>query len=116
MKPQISSRRRTRPFTLFGFAGLLAIVIAAPAVRDQMWARDEVIASPIVKSPAAAGRSRGLWYIQLGQWRADARTLVAAFRYVLESDTQTNQGKPTGRFVGLELVMLTNSTLVVPKA
>ncbi len=121
MKLQISSGRRTHPpkivgFARLSFAGLLTIVIAAAALLDFTRAGDEAVTSPTAKSSAVAGRSRGLWYIRLNQWRADARTLVAAVRYVLESDSQTNQGKPAQCFPNLEVAMPTNSTLAGPKA
>ena len=119
MKPHNSSGRRTHPpriaiFARFGFAGLLTIAVAAGWDFTRM--RNEAGASPSAESATKAGRSHGFWYLRLGQWRADARTLVAAVRYVLESDVQTNQGKPAPRFPGLELAMPTNSTWVVPKA
>ena len=119
MKPQISSGHRTHPpkiaiLARFGFAGLLAIAVAAG--WDFARIRNEVGATPSAESATKAGRAHGLWYLRLGQWRADARTLAAAVRYVLESDVQTNQGKPAPRFPGLELAMPTNSTSVGPKA
>ena len=119
MKPRVPSGRRTHPHTRFAhlsFVGLLAIMIVAPLVGNFTWRRNVAVASPPVESSAAAGKPRGLWYIRHGQWSADARTLVAALRYVLESDTQTNQGQPTNCFLGLELAMPTNSTAVVPEA
>ena len=119
MKPQNSSGHRTHPpriaiFARFGFAGLLTIAVAAG--WDFARRKNDVVASPSAESSASAGKSRGLWYIRQGQWRADARTLVAAVRYVLASETQTNQEKPTKRFLGLDLAMPTNSTPVGPKA
>ncbi len=119
MKPHNSSGRRTHPakiaiFARFGFAGLLTIAVAAGWDFTRM--RNEAGASPSAESATKAGRSHGLWYLRLGQWRADARTLVAAVRYVLESDVQTSQGKPARRFPGLALAMPTNSTSVGPKA
>ena len=119
MKPQNSSGHRTHPpkiaiFASFGFAGLLTIAVAAGWDFTRM--KNEAGASPSAESPTKAGRSHGFWYLRLGQWRADARTLVAAVRYVLESDVQTSQGKPARRFPGLELAMPTNSTSVGPKA
>jgi len=119
MKPHNSSGRRTHPakiaiFARFGFAGLLTIAVAAGWDLARM--RNEAGASPSAESATKAGRSHGFWYLRLGQWRADARTLVAAVRYVLESDVQTNQGKPAPRLPGVELAMPTNSTPVGPKA
>ena len=119
MKPQISRGHRTHPpkmaiFARFGYAGLLTIAVAAGWDFTRM--RNEAGASPSAESATKAGRSHGFWYLRLGQWRADARTLVAAVRYVLESDVQAKQGNPARRFPGLELAMPTNSTSVVPKA
>lgn len=34
------------------------------------------------------------WYVQSGQWRADARSLVAAARYVLEPERTIAGGSP----------------------
>jgi len=119
MKPQAPSGPRTHPHTRFAhlsFVGLLTFLIVAPAVWDYAWRKHEAVASPPAPSSAAAGKLRGSWYIRRGQWSADARTFVAALRYVLESDTQTNQRQPTNRFLGLELAMPTNSTSSVPKA
>ena len=119
MKPQISRGHRTHPpkiaiFASFGFAGLLTIAVAAGWDFTPM--RNEVGASPSAESATKTSRSPGLWYIRLGQWRADARTVVAAVRYVLESDVQTNQGKPAPCMPGFELAMPTNSTSAGPKA
>ena len=120
MKPQISSRRRIRPSKIAGFArlsfdGLLIIIVAAVALLDFTRTRDEAVASSTAK-PSMALKDHSFWFIRPGQWRADARTLVAALRYVLESDSQTNQGKPEQRFPNLEVAMPTNSTLAGPRA
>ena len=120
MKPQISSGRRTNPpkiagFARLSFAGLLTITIATAAVWNFDRTRDEAVASSIAKT-SMGRKAHNFWFIRPGQWRADARTLVAALRYVLESDSQTNQGKPEQRFPNLEVAMPTNSTLAGPKA
>jgi hypothetical protein len=120
MKPQSSSRRRTRRSKIAGsarlsFTGLLTIIIAAAAVWNLDRTRDEAVESSTAKT-STARKVHNFWFIRPGQWRADARTLVAALRYVLESDSQTNQGKPEQRFPNLEVAMPTNSTLAGPKA
>jgi hypothetical protein len=121
MKPQTSSSRRTGLPTIAAIAtlvsvGLLALIFAAPAVRVSALTRDRITASPCVESSGPAGRSRGLWYLRLEQWRADARTLVAAVRYVVESDVQTNQEKPAEHFPGIAAATPTNATPAGPKA
>jgi hypothetical protein len=118
MKSQTSSGHGAHPpkiatLARFGFAGLLIIALATG--WDFARIRKGAGASPSTGA-ATARRSHGFCYLRLGQWHADARTLVAAVRYVLESDLQTNQGKPTQRFPGLELAMPTNSTSAGPKA
>jgi len=120
MKPQASSVHRTHPPRIAGFArprfaALLAIIIAAVAVWELTRTRDGSVASPPAKS-STARRAHDSWHFRLGQWRADARTLVAAARYLLESDFQTNPAKPEQRCQGLEVAMPTNSTSVGPKA
>ena len=120
MKPQISSGHPPHPFRIAGFAklsfaALLTIIIATTAVWDFTRTRDDAATSTPAKS-SRARRSHGFRYIRMDQWRADARTLFAAIRYVLESDSETNHGKPAQRFQGLEVAMPTNSTSVGPKA
>jgi hypothetical protein len=119
MKAQISrgdgTRWTTKVFAGFGFAALLGIIIGTSAIGRFTQSPDGSVGSP-VEASAVTGWHRGLWYIRLGQWRADARTLIAAVRYVLESDSQTNDVKSVGCFPGLEVAMPTNSASVLPKA
>lgn len=44
---------------------------------------------PKVSSRGPGASTRAGWYLRSGQWHADIRTLVAAFAYVIDSDTET---------------------------
>ena len=58
--------------------------------------------------PKAPSRSQGAstragWYLRSGQWRADVRTLAAAFEFVMNSVPQapTGAGAPTNQLATL---------------
>jgi len=121
MKMQTFSDGRThRPttslFATLGFTTLSAIIIVTFAVCDPTEKRDEAATPLSAESSTVTRRGRGLWYIRLGQWRADARTVIATVRYVLENDSPTNQVRPFGHFPGLEVAMPTNSASASPRA
>ena len=69
-------------------------VLGAALPRCDYAQREDRVASPAGASLAASARdSYAHWYLRTGQWRADARTVVAAVRFLFEVDAP---GRPSG--------------------
>jgi hypothetical protein len=71
--------------SLLGAALLLPLALGSAAVTY-------TVLTPL--APKQPGRGQGVtarmgWYLQSGQLQADARTLAAAFRYVMEPERDT---------------------------
>src|SRR3981189_3125664 len=75
-----SQSRRTATFVSAGLAGLFAVALAFSALL--------VVAGshPGTETETTVGKKKGNWYFRLGQWRADARTLAAMVRFVIEPE------------------------------
>ncbi len=99
---QPHSRRIRFPVGL-GLAGFFGILLLAAAMRDSSAVTDS-------KSVISPGVSR---YFNTGQWRADARTLVAVVRYLFEPEPLVLPSRPMPPF---ELAMPTNYAPLPRKA
>lgn len=86
-------------------ASLLWIIAVASTHCDVAPAKYDAVSVPSAKSAAVARSPRPFRYIRTGQWQADARTLTAVIRYLLEPEIQA---KPSGGFPPLQLAIPTN--------
>src|SRR6267142_5107157 len=75
-----SQSRRAATFVSAGLAGLFAVALAFSALLVVPGSH------PGTETETTVGKKKGNWYFRLGQWRADARTLVAMVRFVIEPD------------------------------
>lgn len=82
---------RTAHFVLAGSLSLSVVVFALCNVTPM---KNRIVSPPSATSATFAGNPRGYWYFRMGQWRADARTVVAAVRYILDPDSQNPLSKP----------------------
>ena len=103
--------RRTVVIASLGLAGLLGITAVGTSHCNVAPARDDAFSAPAAKSGAVAGNPRLFRYIQSGQWQADARTLAAVVRYLLEPEIKA---KPSGGSPSLLLAMPTNIVSTAP--
>ena len=103
--------RRTVVIASLGFAGLLGITAVGTSRCDVAPARDDAFSAPAAKSAAVAGSRRPFRYIRSGQWQADARSLAAVVRYLLEPEIPA---KPSGGSPSLLLAMPTNIVSTAP--
>ena len=98
-------------FAALGLGGLLGLIIAAVAVCERMQIKEQAAAQP-APPRAHAVASRGLRYMRMGQWRADARSAFAAISYLLRSESSN---EPNAPFRPLDVALPTNSTSFAPK-
>ena len=58
--------------------------------------------------------ARSGWYLRSGQWRADVRTLAAAFEYVVDwlPGTPTGVSSPTNQLASLVTPVVSNSLVM----
>jgi hypothetical protein len=103
--------RRTVVIASLGLAGLLAITAVGTSHCDVAPTRDDALSAPAAKSAAVVGSRRPFRYIRSGQWQADARSLAAVVRYLLEPEIQA---KPSGGSLSLLLAMPTNIVSTTP--
>ena len=81
-KPSVemnASPRRRHPRCV-GLPGVIALLACAAAFAAFGYL------VPRVPGGARGTRVRIGWYLRSGQWQADARTLAAAFQYVMDAD------------------------------
>ena len=118
MKTQFRCSHRPRPrlaavLAILCLAGLLGAISVAAALCECWEAKHAVARPPTAPSAVTTQSPSVIWYIRLGQWRADVRTSIAAVRYLL---TPEPESKPGERFRSIGLAMPTNSASVVPEA
>jgi len=77
-----------------GLAGLLGIFLLVTALDEVTPTPDHDVPLPVAALAAMIGHPESHWYFRLDQWRADARTAVAAVRFLLEIDPQGAPGAP----------------------
>ncbi len=69
-----------------------------------------------VKTPSQSqmASARPGWYLSSGQWRADVRTLAAAFEYVMDwtPGTPTSTSLPTNQLASLATPIVPDSLVV----
>jgi hypothetical protein len=67
----------------------------------------------LAKAPSQGqmASTRSGWYLSSGQWRADVRTLAAAFDYVMDwmPGTPTGPSSPTNQLASLETPIVSDS-------
>src|SRR5438105_3432237 len=91
-KPASSERSETLLFAGLGFVSLVAITLAVIDL-SKFAEQENKVAAAFWATSSATGQG---WapgnYISSGQWRADALTLVAMARFLMENDcdSQTN--------------------------
>jgi hypothetical protein len=107
-------RDRSGWFALFGLAGLLGIMVVATTRSGSSPAQDTDTGLSTGQSTRKVPRTRGIWYLESGQWQADARTLAATIRYLLEPETP--QAAPVPLPTPMEVAMPTNSEAMGPSA
>lgn len=58
--------------------------------------------------------TRSGWYLSSGQWRADVRTLAAAFEYVMDwmPGTPTGTSSPTNQLASLVIPIVPDSLIM----
>ena len=93
-------------------AGLLSLLLLLILPRGLKESSSTIITPTNAKSGLATGVGRSFRYFRLGQWRADARTLVAMLDYLLQ-DVPPDQ--PAWVPPALEVAMPTNSVSHPPK-
>ena len=83
--------------------GLLVILPVSFATFDFRSAK--------VPSQPQMASTRSGWYLSSGQWRADVRTLAAAFDYVMDwmPGTPTMPSSPTNQLASLETPIVPDS-------
>ena len=96
---------------LLGLAGLLGITALDTSQFDVAPARGDAVPAPAARMAAVAGSPRSFRYIRSGQWQADARTLVAVVRYLLDPEVLT---KPIVGSPSPLLAMPTNIVSTTP--
>ena len=79
-------RDETAVFVSLGLAGLIAVAVAASSMSDFVRGSDRIAAALSPPPPPVALNAQGRERAPLHQWQwqADARTVVAAIRYVLD--------------------------------
>jgi hypothetical protein len=97
---------------------VLTLLVALMALEANPWCASDEATTPPFSGPnsssAQPGRCTPTW---LSHWRADARTLAAAVRYLIEPEPpfQLGAGKPEQDLPRFGTAQPTNSTTVVPR-
>ena len=116
-QPTRSSRAETALFAGLGVVALFTVMLAALSMTSFVQGKDAVVATLSGGAPAGSASGSRAGYIKSGRWLADARTLVAMARWVLEPDVvRTNVAMAPSNASRAGAVATTNSAGVTPKA
>ena len=109
-----SSRTETAVFVSLWVVGMITVGVALLSMSNFVQEKDNVVAA-VSGHPQVGSRNPG--YIASGRWLADAKTLAAMARWLLEPDVgRTNVAATPSNTSRPNAVVSTNSTGVTPKA
>jgi hypothetical protein len=96
---------RTAVIASLSLAGLLGIIAVATRHTDVAPAKSHAVSAPSVSSAGVPGSPRSRMRTGTAPWQANARTIVAMIRYLLEPEMPA---EPSGGFPPLPRAMPTN--------
>jgi len=104
-----SSRAETALFAGLGLVVIISVVLGLSSMTKFVQGKDEAVALYTGNARSGLAGLPAVRYVRSGQWQADARTLAAVVRWVLQPDVEGTNVKPM-------LASPTNSTSSAPKA
>ena len=107
-KPAGSSRAETALFATLGLAAFVAIIVAAQSAL--------VPAAPMHEPLAALRKSPIIKYVRSGQLVADARTVAALVRYLMQPESPWATNVSGLVITQQDLVARTNNATAAPRA
>jgi hypothetical protein len=104
-----SNRAETALFAGLGVAVVISVVLGLSSMIQFVEGKDDAVALYTGNTSSGLAGLPAVRYVRSGQWKADARTLAAVVRWVLQPDVEGNNLTPL-------LASPTNSTSHAPKA